>query len=143
MCLPMSRMKLMFRLVGGVGVEVEETAELRFQARDIVVEGGLVQQVALLAFHRRVADHAGGAADEGEGLVAAVLEMLEYHYADEMPDVQGVRRGVDPHVSGLRAFHQFFFRSGHDILDHASPFELFYKILHRIHTNKSANLVNL
>ena len=131
------------RLVGGVGVEVEEMRQLGLDARHVVRERCLVEQVALLALHRRVADHAGGAADQRERLVAAVLEMLQDHHAHQVPDVQGVRRRVDSDVRRLRAFHQFLFRSRHDILDHAAPFQLFNKILHRLHTKKSANLVNL
>ena len=34
------------------------------------------------------------------------------------------------YIGRLRAFHQLFFRSGHDILDHPAPAQFFYKILH-------------
>ena len=120
-----------FGLVGGVGVEVQETGELLLQAGDVMVEGLLVQEVALGRLHGRVADHAGGPAHEGEGLVSAALEMLQDHHAHEMPDMQGVGRRVDAHVGRLGTFHQFLFRTRHDVLDHASPSEFFNKILHR------------
>ena len=130
-------------LVGRVGVEVQELAQLGLDPGHIVRERLLVQKVPLLAFHRRVADHARSAAHQRDRRMAAALEMLEYHHTDKMPDMQAVRRRVNPDVRRLRPFHQFLFRPRHDILDHAAPFQLFNKILHRLHTNKSANLVNL
>ena len=120
-----------FGLVGGVGVKVQETGELRLDAGDVVIQGGLVQEIPFGRLHRRVADHAGGAAHEGEGLVAAALEMLQDHHADEVADMQGVGRRVDAYVGSRRAFHEFLFRTRHDVLDHASPSEFFNKILHR------------
>ena len=120
-----------FGLVGGVGFEVQEAGELRLDAGDVVVQGGLVQEVALRRLHRRVADHAGGAAHEGDGFVAAALEMLQDHHADKVADMQGVGRRVDAYVGSRRAFHEFLFRTRHDVLDHASPSEFFNKILHR------------
>ena len=119
-----------FGLVRRVGLEIQEAGQLGLEAGDVVGEGLLVQEVALRRFHRRVADHAGGSAHQGEGLVAAALEMLEDHHADEMSDMEGVGRGVDAYVGSLRAFHEFLFRSRHDVLDHASPSEFFYKVLH-------------
>ena len=110
-----------FGLVGGVGVKVQEAGELGLEAFNVMVEGGLVQEVALGALHRRVADHSGGASHEGEGLVPAILEMLEYHYTHKVTDMQRVGRGIDSHICRLRAFHELFFRPGHDVLDHASP----------------------
>ena len=95
-------------------------------------EGRLIEQVALLGLHRRVADHAGGSADEGVWLVTAVLEMLEYHDADEVPDVQRVSCRVDAYIGACRAFHKFLFSSGHNVVDHSSPLKFLYKILHRM-----------
>ena len=97
-----------------------------------MLEGFLVEELALLRLHRRVTDHASSAADQGDRLVAALLEVLEDHYADKVTDVQGVGCRVDTDISRLRAFHEFFFSSRHDILYHASPFEFLYEILHRM-----------
>ena len=44
--------------------------------------------------------------------------------------MQTVRRRVDAHIGGRYFFIQLFFRAGHDILQHASPAQFFYKILH-------------
>jgi len=95
-----------------------------------VLEGLLVQKVPFLGFHRRVADHSGRSSDQGDRLVSALLEMLQDHDADKVADVQGISRRVDADVGGLRTFHKFFLSSRHDVLDHASPFEFLYEILH-------------
>ena len=117
-------------LVGGVGIKVQETGQLGLEAGHIVGKRFFVQQVAFRAFHGRVSDHAGGTADEGDGLVAAALEVFQNHHAYQVADVQGIGRGVNAYVGRLRAFHQFLFRSGHDVLDHASPGKLLNKIDH-------------
>ena len=95
-------------------------------------KGLLVQKVALGALHRRVANHSGGAADQGVGLVAASLEVLQYHYAHEVSYVEGVPCRVDSDIGGHRPFSQLFFGPGGDIVYHPAPFQFFYKILHRM-----------
>ena len=120
-----------FGAVRRIRVKIQKTAQLRFEAGYIVGEGLLIEQVALLGLHRRVPDHTGRTAHQRDGLMSAILEMLEYHNAHHMTDVQGVGRRVDAHVRRLRPFHQFLLRPGHDVLNHTPPFELFNKILHR------------
>ena len=119
-------------LVGSIGIEVENLGELGTDTLDIVKEGLLIEKLALLGLHRRVTDHAGGSADQGDRLVTALLEMPQYHYADKMADVQGVSRRVDSDISGLRTFHKFLLSPGHDVLDHASPSQFLNEILHRM-----------
>ena len=70
------------------GVEVEESLELFLDAGDVVVEGLLVEKVALCAFHGWVSDHAGRSAYECDGLVSGCLEVFEQHDADEVSDVE-------------------------------------------------------
>ena len=70
------------------GIKVKEAGQLPLYAGHVVREGLLVEKVALLGLHRRVAYHSRGASYEREGLVPAVLEMLENHDADHVPDVQ-------------------------------------------------------
>ena len=120
------------RLVGGVRLEVEETRQLRLDAGDVVSEGLLVQKVALLALHRRVAYHSRGPSDKCERLVAAGLEMLEYHDTDQMPDMEAVTRGVDADICRHGSFLEFFFGPGGKVMYHAPPPEFFYEILHRM-----------
>ena len=118
-----------FGLVRGVGVEVEYPGKLGADPFYVMPEGLLVQEIPFLGLHRRVAYHPGRASDKCERFVPAVLEMLEYHYTDQVPDVQGVSCRVNPDVSGLRAFHEFLLGAGHDVLDHSPPFEFFNEIL--------------
>jgi hypothetical protein len=56
--------------------------------------------------------------------------MLQDHDADHVADVEGVSCRVDADICGGRALHELLLCSWHDILDHASPSEFFYKILH-------------
>ena len=50
----------------------------------------VVEQVALLGAAARVADHAGGAAGEGDRPVPGVLEAAQHEQADQVADVQAV-----------------------------------------------------
>ena len=92
-----------------------------------------VEQVPFLTLHRRVANHSGGASHQRERLVTAVLEVLEYHYADEMANVKGVSGRVYSHISSGRALHQFLLGSRHDVVYHPAPAQFFNKILHRMY----------
>jgi hypothetical protein len=60
--------------------------------------------------------------------VAAALQVAEHHDATEVSDMQAVGSGVSSQVSRCHAFHQKFFRSWHDLCEHATPFQFFYKI---------------
>ena len=84
-------------------------------------EGSLVQKVPFLGLHGWVADHSCSTSDQRIRLMAALLEMLQDHDAHKVSDVKGVSRRVDSYVCSLRAFHELFFGSGHDVLDHPSP----------------------
>ena len=55
----------------------------------------LVEQVALERLAGRVANHARRSADQKDRLMAATLEMLQDHHADQMPDMQRVGRRID------------------------------------------------
>ena len=88
-----------------------------------------VKQVALVALHRRVAYHSGCSADKGIRFVAAGLEVLQYHYADKVPDVQRITRRIDPYISGHHPFAQLFFGSRGDVVNHTPPSQFLYEIL--------------
>jgi len=64
-----------FRRVRGVGVEVEEPGELLLEAIDVVLQGGLVEEVTFLRLARWVADHARGTAYQGDRFVPRALEV--------------------------------------------------------------------
>ena len=86
-------------------VEVDDPAELLLDARHVVVEHVVVEQVALLGATARVADHARGAAGQGDRTVAGILEAAQRDEPDQVADVQAVGRRIAPVVDrrpGLR-----------------------------------------
>ena len=123
------------RGVGGVGVEVEEFGELGLDGFLVVAKRFFVEEVAFLAFHRGVADHAGCASDEGDGAMARALEVLEHHHAYEVADMEGVGRRVDAEVGRGHFFFELFFCAGHHLVNHATPGEFFDKIHRGIYEN--------
>ena len=74
--------------VGFFRLEVEELGHLALNALLVVAQRLVVQQVALLAFARRVANHAGGTTHKDDGLVAAALQVAQHHDATQMADMQ-------------------------------------------------------
>ena len=88
----------------------------------------LVEEVSLGAFSGGVSDHTRGAADEGEGFVTGLLEVAEHHHAAEVSDVQGVGGRVNADVGSCHPFGKHFVCSGHHLMQHAAPFQFFYKI---------------
>lgn len=85
--------------VGG-GVEVEEACELGSDGGD--VGGDLVfgEELAFLGFAAGVADAAGGAAGDGDGVVAGELEAAEGDEGDETAGVETIGGGVEAAVEG-------------------------------------------
>ena len=64
------------------------------------------EQVALLALAAGVADHAGGAADQGDGAMPGLLEPPQDHQRHQVADVQAVGRGIEAGVDRPRLLHQ-------------------------------------
>ena len=108
-CFPMSRRKSR-KLTGAVqsalstsraglaGLEVEQARELPLDAGDIVGELLPRQQIALGGLARRIADHAGGAAGQCDGVVAGELEAPQHELAHEVPDMEAVAGRVEAAV---------------------------------------------
>ncbi len=117
-----------FGRVGFGRVEVEEFGELPLDGLLIVAERLFVEKFALLAFHRRVANHSGGSSYECDGLMAGALKMLEHHDSHEVSDMQTVGCRVDAEVGHGHLLLQLFFCAGHHLVDHATPFEFFYEV---------------
>ncbi len=63
-------------------------------------------ELALGGLEARVADHAGGAADQGDGLVAGFLEALEDQNRHQVAEVQAVCRRVEAAIQGDRLLDQ-------------------------------------
>ena len=114
--------------IGGSGIKVNKTRQLRLNACHIGLNGFLVEQIAFLRLAAGVANHTRGATNNENRFVPCQLEMLHHHDRHEMPHVKGICRRVNAHVEGRLPFLQKFFSSRHDILEHASPFQFFNKI---------------
>ncbi len=107
-------------------VEVEEALELMADALHVVLDFLHGEEFALGGLEGGVTYHAGGAAHDGQGLVARHLEVFEKHDGDKVADMQRVGGGVDTHVGRSHFFVELFFGAGHDVVNHAAPFEFFY-----------------
>jgi hypothetical protein len=81
--------------VDALAGRLEHPANLPFHPGDVGGEFLHGEQVPLLAAAAGVADHAGGAADEGHRLVAGGRHAAEQHQRHEVPDVEAVGRGVE------------------------------------------------
>ena len=82
----------------GPGVEVEEPAELGLDGGRRWRRAAPVEQVALLGAAAGIADHAGGAAGQGDRAVAGVLEAAQQQERLEVADVEAVGRRVEAAV---------------------------------------------
>ncbi len=56
------------------------------------------------------------------------LKMFHHHDRHQMSYMQRIGCRVYPDISRSLAFRQQFFRSGHDIMNHTSPFQFVNKI---------------
>ena len=99
-----------------------------FYAVYVVGECLLVEQIAFLALARGVAYHAGGPADERNGLVPGLLQVAEHHNAAQVAYMQGVGRGVDAQVCRYLFFLEKFFSAGHNLVEHTPPLYFFNEI---------------
>ncbi len=113
--------------VDGV-VKIEEAFELMLDTLHVVLNFLDGEEFAFLGLEGGVADHARGAADDSEGLVTRHLEVFEEHDGDEVTDMQGVGRGVDADVGRCHFFIELLFGAGHDVVDHAAPFEFLNEV---------------
>lgn len=79
----------------GLGVEVEKSADLAAQAVHPLGDDVAGVERALGVAAARVADEAGGAADEADRVVPGQLEATQREQRHEVADVQGRRGGVE------------------------------------------------
>ena len=68
--------------------KVDETRQLRLDAVDVVLDLVESEEISFRTPSARVADHAGGAADESDWFVSCALESSQIHDRDEMADVE-------------------------------------------------------
>ena len=74
--------------IGFLAVKVKELGHLLLDALLVVAQGLVIEQVALLALARGVANHTRGTTHQDDGFVATVLQMAEHHDATEVSDMQ-------------------------------------------------------
>ena len=113
-------------------LEVEELGHLGLDTFLVVAQGFVVQEVAFLRLAAGVANHASCSAHEDDGLVATTLQVAQHHDAAEVSYVEGIGRGIGAEVGCHHLLLQEFFRTRHDLCEHASPFQFFNKVLSHI-----------
>src|SRR5690606_20886118 len=93
---------------GGVGgdLEVEQAGQLRLDAGDVVGELFAGEEIALGGAAGGIADHAGGAAGEGDDVVAGELEATQHQLPHEVPDVKRVAGRVEAAIQRHRSLAQ-------------------------------------
>ena len=107
-------------------VEVEEATELLADALHIMLNFLNGEEFSFLGFEGGVANHAGGATHNGQGLVACQLEVFQQHDGDEVSDMERVGRRVNTYVSRSDFLFELLFGARHDVMNHTAPFEFFY-----------------
>ena len=113
--------------VDGV-VKIEELAQLLADTADVVLHFLDSKEFALGSLERGVANHACGTAHNGQGLMPGHLQVLEKHDAHQVSNMERVGGGVDADIGSGYFFVELFFCAGHDVVNHATPFEFLYEV---------------
>src|SRR5581483_5016878 len=112
---------------GGVdlGVEVQEAAELFLDGGDVGVEDFAGEQLAFGGLAAGIADGTGGAAGNGDGIMAEQLESPEREERNEDADVQAVGGGIESAVDRGRGGNETFdeFLAVGAIRQQSAPFD--------------------
>ncbi len=111
-----------------LAVEVKEFCKLFFYGFLVMAEGFFIKEFALLAFHRRVANHACCSSNKCNRFVPGSLEMLEHHHSDKVSDMKAVCGRVNAEICRGHLFFKLFFCSWHHLVDHATPCEFVYEV---------------
>jgi hypothetical protein len=90
------------------------------------------QQVPLLRFPARVADHAGAAADDRNRRMPEPLQSCQPHQWQEMPDVQAGRGRIETGVRRHRAGGQQIRQALCGVVDKLAPRQFFEEIRHGV-----------
>ncbi|OPZ41720.1 MAG: hypothetical protein BWY95_02543 [Bacteroidetes bacterium ADurb.BinA104] len=62
--------------------------------------------------------------------MSATLKMAQYHDAAQMSYMEGVGCGVKTYVGCYLFPVEELFGTGHNLMDHTSPCQFFYKVYH-------------
>ncbi len=88
--------------VGRASAELQEVGEDLANARHVMGDLGIVEQLARLVAARRVADPGRAAAHQHDRLVAGLLEQAQQHDPGQIADMQAVGGAVVADISGDR-----------------------------------------
>ncbi len=80
--------------------ELDKAAHLLLKAFAVMVDHLHGHHFTQVLSAGRVADHAGAAADQGDGLVACHLQTLHQKQSHEMPNVKRIRCGIESDIEG-------------------------------------------
>ena len=89
-------------------IKIEKARELGSDRFDIGLEEIFREQIALGGFATWVTDAAGRAAGQGDGDMTGVLKTSQRQQRHEMPDVEGIRRGIEACVKCDRSLGHAF-----------------------------------
>ena len=107
-------------------VEVEQLGQLHFHAGDVVIENLLGEQLTFGGLTAWIADAAGRAACERDGIVTEQLKAAQSEQRHEIADVQRIRCGIKSAVkSGRRGEFLRQLGSVSAIGDESPPVEFF------------------
>src|SRR5439155_60092 len=111
-------------------VEVEEPRHLVALALQVLADLLLREQRSLAALAARIADQAGAAAHQHDGLVAGELEVPQQHDRHEIAELQAGRGRIEPavHRAALRAEVRRDFLRG--VVDEPAPLEVSEEVRH-------------
>ena len=94
----------------------------------------VVEELALGRLARRIAHHAGPAADDHERRSARPLEVREHENLQQMAHVQRARRRVEADVGADRTLRQALFEALRLLGDQAAPGQLSKQVVRGVET---------
>src|SRR3954463_6720557 len=92
-----------------------------------MIQCGFIQKVSFFTFSAGITDHASGSSNQCNWLMPCPLQMYQEKNGHKTSYVQAVGCRIKPDVTGGHFPGKLFFRTGHYILYHAPPFQLWYK----------------
>ena len=109
-------------------IKIQEGFELRLLAVEIVLNGFHVKQLPLGTFATWISHHPGRSSDQGDGVISSSLPVNQQHHGHQIPNVQGVCRGVKSHIAGDIAFCEGFFQARRHVMQHPPPTQFIDKV---------------
>ena len=106
-------------------VEVEKGFHLRADRTDVAFDRLGGEELTLFALSARVADHAGGAPDQGDRTMPGALGAAEVHDRDQVPHMERRAGRIEAGVDNARLFEEEFINRfvGH-LIQKTAPFQV-------------------